>query len=246
MPAHNDFLFELGCEELPPKSLQTFADCLLQSVSEQCQQAQLEFKEIKSFASPRRLALLITDLQSEQADQKIERRGPAVKAAYDAKGQPTKALLGFAKSCGVELSDLQTETTDKGEWLFYKGQKPGESVHTLMPAFIQTALKQLPIPKPMRWGANEVEFIRPVHWLVMLYGNNVIDCELFACASGQTSLGHRFHHPDAIQIDAPQHYENLLQEQGFVVASFSERPRNHQATSDAMCAATKITSCYGS
>lgn len=218
----SDFLFELGCEELPSGAVRALADALTTNIVAALDKAQIRYGELRTFASPRRLAVLITDLQEEQARQTLTRRGPALAAAYDEKGQPTPALLGFAKSCGVAVKDLITSKTDKGEWLVHESLSVGAKTADLLPAMINQSLASLPIAKPMRWGNGVAEFARPVHWAVMLFANEVIDCDILGVKTGRFSYGHRFHHPQAIEITSPQQYESLLRD-AFVIADFDAR-----------------------
>ena len=218
----NDFLFELGCEELPSAAVWPLADALATNFLALLEKAKIHYAGIKSFATPRRLAFLVSGLQDEQPSQIISRRGPALAAAYDAEGKPTAALLGFAKSCGVDVRDLVSSKTDKGEWLVHESTVKGAKTTELLPTMINQVLATLPIAKPMRWGNGDVEFARPIHWAVMLFGNEVIACDILGVKTGCHSYGHRFHHPQAIEIKKPQDYEALLQE-AFVIADFSKR-----------------------
>jgi glycyl-tRNA synthetase beta chain len=217
-------LIELGTEELPPKAVAKLADTLAHSMHDQLQQAQLVAADadLQVFATPRRLAFLLAGVADQQPQQHIERRGPAVAAAYDADGNPTKALQGFARSCGVTAEQLSREVTDKGEWLFYRASAPGQSLADLLPAMLQRAIKQLPIPKLMRWGNNEVEFVRPAHWLMVLHGNKVVPVTLLNCHSDRLTYGHRTHSPGAISLDQAVDYEAQLQ-QHFVMADANKR-----------------------
>ncbi|MDP1602394.1 MAG: glycine--tRNA ligase subunit beta [Legionella sp.] len=218
----NDFLFELGCEELPSGAVLPLANALAQNIVSSLDKAQISYANVKAYATPRRLAVYISDLEEEQPPQKVVRRGPAISAAYDAQGEPTPALKGFAKSCGVEISELTATKTDKGEWLVYEATTLGVKTQELLPALVQQAIAALPIAKPMRWGDGDVEFARPVHWAVMLFGEDIIPAEILGVQTGRKSYGHRFHAPQAIQIDNPAHYEALLQD-AYVVADFAKR-----------------------
>lgn len=218
-----DFLFELGTEELPPKALKTLRNALEKNVLERLDKAELSHGKTIAYAAPRRLALLIEGLETEQPEQSIQRRGPAIQAAYDADGNPTKAAEGFAKSCGIELSQAQTLKTDKGEWLYFEATKPGLAAAELLPKIFEESLAALPIPKRMRWGSGDAEFVRPVHWVVMIHGDAVVPCTLLDKASGNQTYGHRFHHPEAITITKPKAYAELLRDQGNVLADFEER-----------------------
>lgn len=218
----NDFLFELGCEELPSAAVLPLAQALADNLKAALDKAQLAHSQPRIFATPRRLAVYIAELANEQPSQTNVRRGPAVNAAFNAEGQPTPALLGFARSCGVDVDDLVRLSTDKGEWLVYEAQNQGAETKTLLPAMIAQALADLPIPKPMRWGNGDAEFARPVHWAVMLFADRVIDCQILGVKTGRTSYGHRFHHPQAVEITKAADYEALLNA-AFVVADFATR-----------------------
>ena len=223
MSDRSDFLFELGTEELPPKALRKLGEALDRGVREGLKKAALDYTEIHWYAAPRRLAVHIIGLVNAQADTTDERRGPAVAAAFDGDGLPTRAVQGFAKSCGVEVDALETLETKKGAWLVFRSAKKGKASRELMPAIIEDALKQLPIPKRMRWGASTAEFVRPVHWLVMLLGDEVIKASMFGIETGQTTRGHRFHHPDTIYLAEPAAYAPLLESEGHVMADFAMR-----------------------
>ncbi|WP_028387959.1 glycine--tRNA ligase subunit beta [Legionella fairfieldensis] len=218
----SDFLFELGCEELPSGAVQPLAHALTTHLLAALDKAQIGYGKWRSFATPRRLAILISDLQEEQPAQVVSRRGPAMAAAYDAQGQPTPALLGFVKSCGVTIEALTTSKTDKGEWLIHETVTKGTKTSDLLPTMITQALTALPIVKPMRWGSGDTEFVRPVHWVVMLLNNQVIDCEILGVRAGRFTYGHRFHHPQSIEILHTSKYESLLRN-AFVIADFTTR-----------------------
>lgn len=218
-----DFLVELGTEELPPKALSKLSAAFSKGIVDGLKEAGLSHSVVQSFAAPRRLALLVEGLQEAQADKQIERRGPAVQAAYDNDGLPTKALQGFARSCGIEVEQLETLETAKGSWLVYRAEEKGKPTQDLIPAIVQQSLDKLPIPKRMRWGDLDAEFVRPVHWLVLLFGDEVINAEMLAVQSGRETRGHRFHHPEKITINQPSEYAPLLETEGRVVASFNDR-----------------------
>ncbi|KTD48647.1 glycyl-tRNA synthetase beta chain [Legionella rubrilucens] len=232
----NDFLFEIGCEELPFAAVKNLASALADNVKAAFDKAQLTYRVIRPFASPRRLALLITQLPEEQPEQQLSRRGPALNAAYDNQGQPTKALLGFAKSCGVDVSALTVLKTDKGEWLVHDTVAKGAKTKDLLPELINQAVAALPIAKPMRWGDGEVEFARPVHWIVMLWGEEVIPCTILGVAAGKTTYGHRFHHPEAIHLTKPEDYEDALTKARVIV---DPDKRRQQIRDDVEALATK-------
>lgn len=217
-----DFLFELGCEELPSLSVWPLAQSLTNNFLSYLDKAGLTYQSVQTFATPRRLGILINSLDEQQPTQKLFRKGPALNAAHDASGNPTKALLGFAKSCGVEVEALTIKKEEKGEWFVYETQTPGEKTKDLIPNFLVKSLEDLPIPKPMRWGAGDIEFARPVHWAVLLYGTDYLSCEILGVKTNRITFGHRFHHPQAIEIDHPKNYETLLKK-ACVIANFSTR-----------------------
>jgi glycyl-tRNA synthetase beta chain len=218
-----DFLFELGTEELPPKALRDLETALREHVATSLANAGLAHAGIESFAAPRRLALRVRELASEQPLQQIKRRGPPVHAAFDAAGAPTRAATAFADSCGVTVDALERVKEGKGEFLYYSGTKPGAATASLLPGFIQGALDALPIPKRMRWGAGSAEFVRPVHWVVMLFGEDVLDATLLDVTAGRATRGHRFMAPAPIELARPADYADALLQQGKVVADFTAR-----------------------
>jgi glycyl-tRNA synthetase beta chain len=218
-----DLLIEIGTEELPPKALKKLSAAFTAGIEEGLKSAELKFKAIKGYAAPRRLAVLVTALQAGQPDKEVERRGPALTAAFDGDGKPTKAAEGFAHSCGVTVDALEKLETDKGAWLMYRVQQKGQATTELVPAIVQQSLDRLPIPKRMRWGDLDAEFVRPVHWVVLLFGDEVIETEILSVQSGRETRGHRFHHPDTIYIGTPSDYEELLYSQGKVIADFERR-----------------------
>lgn len=218
-----DFLVELGTEELPPKALKKLSAAFTQGILDGLGKAQLSFESHTSYAAPRRLALLIKDLEVAQPDQNMERRGPAIKAAYDAEGNPTKAAQGFARSNGVNFEDLETLETPKGAWLVYRSVKKGEATSSLLPDIISQSLNALPIPKRMRWGASRTEFVRPVHWLVLLMGDKVVNADILGLKAGNTTRGHRFHANTELTITTPSDYQKVLVEQGKVQPDFAAR-----------------------
>ena len=218
-----DLLFELGTEELPPKALRRLSESFTETFIAGLKQANLEHGKVESFASPRRLALLVSDCSIRQPDNEMDRRGPAIQAAFDDAGNPTKAAEGFARSCQTTVDQLQRLKTDKGEWLTYKMATKGKSAEELLPDIANQALNKLPIPKRMRWGDSEAQFVRPVHWLVFLLGEKVVPCTLLDAESDRQTYGHRFHHPSAITLYNPQDYASVLQDLGHVIANFEER-----------------------
>ncbi|MEN8167160.1 MAG: glycine--tRNA ligase subunit beta, partial [Pseudomonadota bacterium] len=218
-----DLLVEIGTEELPPKALATLSEAFSQGIDAQLAQLGLQRDAIRSFATPRRLAVLVAGLASTQADKQIERRGPAIQAAFDADGKPTRAAQGFARSCGVEVSQLERTETKKGAWLIHRLVEKGRPTAELMPEIVEKSLARLPIPKRMRWGSRSEEFVRPVHWVLLLFGNQVIPGKVMGLQAGRETHGHRFHHPEAISIDQPSNYVGLLRDKGYVIADFAER-----------------------
>ncbi|MDF9393169.1 MULTISPECIES: glycine--tRNA ligase subunit beta [Methylococcus] len=223
MAETRDLLFELGTEELPPKSLLKLSEALRDNVAAGLEKAGLSYASIKAYATPRRLALLVHKLATAQPDQTIERRGPALNVAYDAQGAPTKATEGFARSCGVTADQLITLKTEKGEWVGVIQKIRGRPTEALIPDIIRHSLAALPIAKRMRWGAGMAEFVRPVQWVVLLYGGTVVECEILGVASGRTTRGHRCHAPDPIEIAIPGEYAGLLSTHGHVLPDFAER-----------------------
>jgi glycyl-tRNA synthetase beta chain len=218
-----DLLIELGTEELPPKALKKLIVSFEASIKQGLEKAELGFSSIRSYAAPRRMAVIVNDLELRQQDRLVDRRGPAITAAFDEEGNPTKAVQGFARSCGVEVADLEKMETDKGAWLVFKQQQTGAETSSLIPDILQQALNDLPIPKRMRWGDLPGEFVRPVHWLVLLLGDDVIPLELLGVTSGRDSFGHRFHHPEAIRIQSAQTYAPQLETEGHVLVDMKAR-----------------------
>lgn len=213
-----DFLVELGTEELPPKALNTLADAFLAGIEKGLQTAGLKFQAKKVYAAPRRLAVLLTALETQQPDRSINLDGPPRQAAFDAEGNPTQAALGFAKKCGVELSEID----QSGPKLRFSQVITGKPTASLLPTIVEDSLNDLPIPKRMRWGARKEEFVRPTQWLVMLLGDQVIDCTILAQKAGRESRGHRFHHPESVRITSPANYLNDLRA-AYVLADANER-----------------------
>jgi len=227
--SQHDLLIEIGTEELPPKALSKLSASFLAGVKVGLEKADLAFSSIENFATPRRLALLIRDLDDSQPDKNIERKGPALQAAYDEEGCPTKAAEGFARSCGVAVEDLQKQETDKGTWLVFRHEQKGQTTESLVPAIINETLDKLPIPRRMRWSDLDTQFVRPVHWVVLLFGDTIIEAEVLGICAGRETYGHRFHHPQAISIPAPADYEMLLETTGKVIADFDRRRQSVRA-----------------
>jgi glycyl-tRNA synthetase beta chain len=218
-----DLLLELGTEELPPKSLFTLASALAEGLVKGLDEAGIRHGESRWFATPRRLAVRILGVADHQPDQKIKRQGPSLAQAFDAQGQPTRAALGFAASCGVSLEELQQVDTPKGRALLFVGTKKGEPTKTLLPGIVNAAIDALPIARRMRWGAGDQQFVRPVHWVVLLFGANVVECEILGIPAGKHTRGHRFHAPGKIAITSPSRYEEALLAKGRVIADSSAR-----------------------
>jgi len=218
----DNLIVELGTEELPPKALKNLSEAFAQGIMQGLQQNELQYDNLRPLATPRRLAVSVEGLQAQQADKVVEKRGPSVDVAFDADGNPTKAAQGWARSNGIEVSQAQRLKTDKGEWLLHKAEVKGQSIETLLPGIVESALKQLPIPKPMRWGDSDAQFIRPVHNLTMVYGQRLIEGELLDTVSSRHVSGHRFHSPAGFQLQSADEYESLL-EQHHVIADQQRR-----------------------
>ncbi|WP_290653500.1 glycine--tRNA ligase subunit beta [Idiomarina sp.] len=218
----DNLIVELGTEELPPKALKNLSEAFAQGIMQGLQQNELQYNNLRALATPRRLAVSVEGLQAQQADKVVEKRGPSVDVAFDADGNPTKAAQGWARSNGIEVSQAQRLKTDKGEWLLHKAEVKGQSIETLLPGIVESALKQLPIPKPMRWGDSDAQFIRPVHNLTMVYGQRLIEGEVLETASSRHVSGHRFHSPAGFELQSADEYEPLL-EQHHVIADQQRR-----------------------
>jgi len=216
-------LIEVGTEELPPRALRTLAQDFARLVQQGLSDAELGAQSVEVFATPRRLAMLLSDLPLQQSDRQIEKRGPALAAAFDADGNPSKAASGFARSCGVGVDELERRETDKGSWLYYRASIAGKRLKEMLPTIVQAALSALPIPKRMRWGDRDDEFVRPVKWLVLMLDSEVVDTELFGLRSGNCSYGHRFHAPGRLELKDAGDYAATLLSQGMVIASFEQR-----------------------
>ena len=236
MPDIRDLLIEIGTEELPPKALPTLSAAFERGVREGLEKAGLISGEIHRFATPRRLAVLIDHLPVRQPDRQLERRGPALNAAFGPDGNPTKAAEGFAHSCGVTVAELQQQKTDKGTWLVHLSQEPGAATAGLIPGIVEAALASLPIPKRMRWGDREDEFVRPVHWVVLLFGDDIIPATIMGVSTGRETRGHRFHHPRPIRLTVPIRYARQLATEGKVIADFNERREAIRVQTEAIAA----------
>ena len=216
-------LLEIGAEELPPKALKKMALALGQELSTRLQSRGLNHGDIQTFATPRRIAVLIADVPEAQRDREIERRGPSVNAAFDAHGAPTQAAQGFARSCGVAVEHLAQIETDKGTQLAFRSTQVGEPTTSLLPSIVEEAIARLPIPRRMRWADLDVEFSRPVHWIVLLFGGAVVNAHILGVDSGRITRGHRFHRPGGIRLDSASEYAMSLYSSGHVVADFDAR-----------------------
>ena len=215
-------LVELGTEELPPKALKSLGEAFATQFEAALTQADLSFDSVSWFAAPRRLAVYVSGLAEGQADKVVEKRGPAVSAAFDADGNPTKAAQGWARGNGIDVADAERLVTDKGEWLLHKAYVPGQSVAELLEGLINQAVSKLPIPKPMRWGNYNTQFIRPVHTLCVLYGSEVVNVSVLGLTSGRVVQGHRFHGEGRFELDHADNYASALEQQ-YVLADFEAR-----------------------
>jgi glycyl-tRNA synthetase beta chain len=217
-----DILVEIGTEELPPKSLKGLSDAFVHGVAEQLQNVGLSYSQAKGYATPRRLAVLVSAVAERQPDNQIEKLGPSVAAAFDHEDKPTKAAEGFARSCGTSVNQLETIKTNKGERLVFRGIEAGSATKDLLVGIIELALAGLPVARRMRWGAGRYEFVRPVHWVLMLYGDKVVNGSLMGVTIKNVTYGHRFHKPEKVVIGDPQDYVELLRK-AYVIADFNER-----------------------
>jgi glycyl-tRNA synthetase beta chain len=216
-------LVEIGTEELPPKALRSLMQAFGAALTAAIDEVHLAHGATHVYASPRRLAVIIDELQSQQPDQDVKHKGPPVNVAFDKDGKPTSAALAFAKKCGVDVADLSREKTDKGEWLSFAAVERGQPLADLLPDAVERALRALPIPRRMRWGSGDAEFVRPVHWIVMLHGKDIIDATIMGVRSGNETRGHRFHSSGTIVIETPDTYLSTLEEDGRVIADFERR-----------------------
>ncbi len=223
MSGDDDFLVEIGTEELPPKALRSLMEAFGAGLGAAIDEAPLDHGAVHVYASPRRLAVIVDDLARRQEDRSIERKGPPINVAFDKDGKPTPAALAFARKCGTDLEQLGRSKTGKGEWLTYASVEEGKTASALLPLLIERTLASLPIPRRMRWGAGEAEFVRPVHWIVMLHGKDVIDATVMETVAGNASRGHRFHSSGPITIAHPKDYLGALENEGRVIADFERR-----------------------
>jgi len=231
-PDTADLLIELGCEELPPKSLPILGQTLFEGFLAQLSKAGLGFDIDASrvYYTPRRLALLVPAVSERQPDQVLERKGPALAAAFDADNQPTPAALGFARSVGKSVGDLETLKNDKGEWLYCRVEKAGQKLDDLLFPMLEKSLAALPVAKPMRWASNDFSFVRPVHWLVAMQGSKIIKGSLFGLQAANSTRGHRIHSPGPHVIPTAGDYEQVLESACVVVDQNKRRDLiKHQA-----------------
>ena len=223
MTKTRDFLVEIGTEELPPKALRSLMEAFGENLENGIDEARLEHGTVRAWASPRRLAVLVEDLAVAQDDRQVEQKGPPVSVAFDDEGEPRPAATAFADKCGVAIEELERVATDKGEWLVFNTVESGRPAAELMPELIERALSSLPIPRRMRWGAGEAEFVRPVHWIVLLHGSDVVETTIMGTPTGRESRGHRYHSKGAVPIEKPAKYLETLEKQGYVIADFERR-----------------------
>lgn len=223
MAEQQDFLVEIGTEELPPTALRNLSEAFARRLEDALAEAGLAHGTVSPFATPRRLAVLVEGLAAKQADREIERRGPPCKVAYDKNGKPTRAAMAFAEKCGIAVTDIEKDGTGKDARLIWRGIEQGRTAASLLPAMVQDSLDRLPVPRRMRWGDGEVEFVRPVHWVLMKLGDETLEATICGVRTGDTSRGHRFMAPAGIKIDKPAQYAALLEKKGKVLVDFSSR-----------------------
>jgi len=217
------FLVEIGTEELPPKALRSLAESFAANVTAELDAANLTYGEVKWFAAPRRLALKITQLAATQPDREVEKRGPAIAAAFDAEGRPSKAAEGWARGCGITVDQAERLSTDKGEWLLYRALVKGESVQTLLPNIVTSSLAKLPIPKLMRWGASDTQFVRPVHTVTLLLDSELVPATILGIQSDRVIRGHRFMGEPEFTLEHADQYPEVLEQRGKVIADYEQR-----------------------
>jgi len=211
-----DFLLELGTEELPPKLLQKISNALTTNLTDQLSELKLSFGKVESFATPRRLAVLVHDLQLQQDDQTVERKGPALSA-------PDQAVEGFAKSCGVSKQDLSHKAFGKADYYFFTKEQKGLKTTDLLEDVVDTAIKKIPIAKPMRWGNLDFTFVRPTHWLVMMLGSEIVPATVMGLSAGNTTKGLRFTGEQEFGIDNAADYQQTLFDRAQIEVDFDAR-----------------------
>ena len=218
-----DLLVEIGTEELPPKSLRMLSEALVAEIATELDAAGLAHGTPTPYATPRRLAVLVPGVSGTQPDREVERRGPPLARAFDENDKPTRAALGFARSVGVEVDRLVRLETAEGAWLAYRSTRAGAPLASLLPGMIERALERLPAPRRMRWADRDTEFVRPVHWVLLMHGSEVIEAEILGVSSGRATRGHRFHHPEDIVLADAGGYVAALRREGHIVARIEER-----------------------
>ncbi len=223
MTDRRDLLLEVGTEELPPGELAALSDALAENLATGLEKEGLEHGPVARFASPRRLAVRIEQVVTSQPERLVERRGPALAHAFDAQGRPTRAALGFARSCGVSVEELDRLETARGAWLVFRSTEKAQFTVSLLPGIAAEALAGLPARRRMRWAADDIEFVRPVHWVVLLFGDAPVEAKVLGVTAGSLTRGHRFHHPGPLALESPGAYEDLLREEGRVIARVEER-----------------------
>ncbi|MEG3765820.1 glycine--tRNA ligase subunit beta [Alteromonas sp. 14N.309.X.WAT.G.H12] len=228
-----NLLVEIGTEELPPKALKNLGQSFADNMEAALKNADLQFSKINWFAAPRRLAVTVLQLAESQEDKVVEKRGPAISAAFDSDGNPTKAALGWARGNGIDVAAAERLKTDKGEWLLHRAKVSGQSIEHLIEDLVNQAISKLPIPKAMRWGTSTTQFIRPVHTVTALYGDQLLPLTVLGKSSSRTIQGHRFHGEATFELDHADNYASALMDH-YVVADFSERAeRIRKALEDA-------------
>jgi glycyl-tRNA synthetase beta chain len=242
---HHDFLVEIGTEELPPRALYSLERALVTGVAAGLDKAQLGHGELTGYSTPRRLAVWVRRLATRQPEQHLRRKGPPLNAAFEADGTPTRAALAFAQSCGSRVEQLERQEEGKGTFLFFVGTRAGERALELLPGIVQAALEALPIPRRMHWGSGSALFVRPVHWVLMLLGQDVVPATLLETSSGHSTYGHRFHAPKPLRIVSPGAYERTLRERGRVLADFGARRERIRAEVQSLAASLKGRALLG-
>ena len=237
MDASSDLLVEIGTEELPPVALPRLSAAFAEGLRKQLSEQTIAFTDLEVFAAPRRLALLVKGIATRQPDVESMRRGPAVSAAFGPDGAPSKAAEGFARSCGVAVEDLARERSDKGEWLAFRSLTPGRDTALLVPELVERALADLPIPRRMRWGEGEAEFVRPIHWVCLMLGDLGVPGQVLGVAASDRTWGHRFHHPGPIALGNALEYAQRLRTEGFVEPSFKLRRERIRAQVETLATA---------
>ena len=223
--SNQDFLLELGCEELPQHSQLPLAKQLKEKITQLLIDSRIDFAEANVFATPRRIAVLIKHIAEKQVTENIQRLGPSIEHAYDKEGIPTMACMGFASACGISADQLDIIDTDKGKRIGATIEQAGKNTLDILPTIVKDAVARLTLVKPMHWGNNTVSFIRPVHWVLMLFGKTVIPTTLFNHTTTNETRGHRFHYPKPLRINEPKDYCTQLYAQGSVIANFEDRKK---------------------